>query len=68
MPAAKLERTSGIWGGIDTILYKEIGGVEVQITVRSFKTNAIQVYTKLQIPAPKVEKTEDNRRLMPKRL
>ena len=34
MPAAKLERTSGVFGGqgIDTILYKEIGGVEVQIT------------------------------------
>lgn len=34
MPAAKIQRSSGIFGGqgIDEIIYKEIGGVEVQIT------------------------------------
>lgn len=34
MPAAKIQRSSGIFGGqgIDEIIYKEIGGVEIQIT------------------------------------
>jgi len=34
MPAAKIERSSGIFGGegIDNIIYKEIGGVQIQIT------------------------------------
>jgi hypothetical protein len=34
MPAAKIERSSGIFGGegIDSIIYKEIGGVQIQIT------------------------------------
>lgn len=34
MPAAKIQRSSGVFGGqgIDEILYKEIGGVEIQIT------------------------------------
>jgi len=34
MEAAKIQRSSGIFGGegIDEIIYKEIGGVEVQIT------------------------------------
>lgn len=34
MPAAKIERSSGIFGGqgIDEIIYKEIGGVQIQIT------------------------------------
>ena len=34
MPAAKIERSSGIFGGqgIDEIIYKEIGGVEIQLT------------------------------------
>ena len=34
MPAAKVQRSSGIFGGqgIDEIIYKEIGGVEIQIT------------------------------------
>jgi len=34
MPEAGIERSSGIFGGqgIDEIIYKEIGGVEVQIT------------------------------------
>ena len=33
-PAAKIQRSSGVFGGqgIDKILYKEIGGVEIQIT------------------------------------
>jgi len=33
-PAAKVQRSSGVFGGqgIDKILYKEIGGVEIQIT------------------------------------
>lgn len=34
MPAAKVQRSSGIFGGqgIDEIIYKEIGGVQIQIT------------------------------------
>ena len=34
MPAAKIQRSSGQYGGqgIDQIIYKEIGGVEIQIT------------------------------------
>jgi len=34
MPAAKIQRSSGIFGGqgIDEIIYKEIGGVQIQIT------------------------------------
>ena len=34
MPAAKIQRSSGQYGGqgIDEIIYKEIGGVEIQIT------------------------------------
>lgn len=34
MPSAKIQRSSGRYGGhgIDTILYKEIGGVEIQIS------------------------------------
>ena len=34
MPAAKIQRSSGIFGGqgIDEIIYREIGGVEIQIT------------------------------------
>ena len=34
LPASKIQRSSGIFGGqgIDEIIYKEIGGVEVQIT------------------------------------
>ena len=34
MPAAKIQRSSGRYGGqgIDQILYKEMGGVEIQIT------------------------------------
>ena len=34
MPTAKIQRSSGRYGGqgIDTIIYKEIGGVEIQIT------------------------------------
>ena len=34
MPAAKIQRSSGIIGGqgIDEIIYREIGGVEIQIT------------------------------------
>ena len=34
MPAAKIQRSSGVFGGqgIDEIIYKEIGGVEIQIT------------------------------------
>ena len=34
MPAAKIQRSSGRYGGkgIDEILYKEIGGVEIQIS------------------------------------
>ena len=34
MPAAKIQRSSGVFGGqgIDGIIYKEIGGVEIQIT------------------------------------
>lgn len=34
MPAARIQRSSGIFGGqgIDQIIYKEIGGVEIQIT------------------------------------
>lgn len=34
MYSAKIERSSGVYGGegIDQILYKEIGGVEIQIT------------------------------------
>lgn len=34
MPAAKIQRSSGQYGGqgIDEILYKEIGGVEIQVT------------------------------------
>jgi len=34
MPAAKIQRSSGTFGGqgIDTIIYSEIGGVEIQIT------------------------------------
>ncbi len=34
MPAAKIQRSSGRYGGlgIDKILYKEMGGVEIQVT------------------------------------
>jgi hypothetical protein len=34
MPTAKIQRSSGVFGGqgIDEIIYKEIGGVEIQIT------------------------------------
>lgn len=34
MPAAKIQRSSGVFGGqgIDEIIYKEIGGVEIQLT------------------------------------
>ncbi len=34
MPASKIQRSSGIFGGqgIDQIIYKEIGGVEIQVT------------------------------------
>ena len=34
MPAAKIQRSSGVFGGqgIDQIIYSEIGGVEIQIT------------------------------------
>ena len=34
MPAAKIQRSSGRYGGqgIDSIIYKEIGGVELQLT------------------------------------
>ena len=34
LPAARIERSSGVFcgQGIDTIIYKEIGGVEIQIT------------------------------------
>lgn len=34
MPTARIQRSSGIFGGegIDEIIYKEIGGVEIQIT------------------------------------
>ena len=34
MPTAKIQRSSGIFGGegIDTIIYKEIGGVQLQVT------------------------------------
>ena len=34
MPTAKIQRSSGIFGGqgIDEIIYKEIGGVELQLT------------------------------------
>lgn len=34
MPAARIQRSSGQYGGqgIDEIIYKEIGGVEIQIT------------------------------------
>lgn len=34
MPAARVQRSSGVYGGkgIDEILYKEIGGVQIQIT------------------------------------
>ena len=34
MPHARLQRTSGIFGGqgIDEIIYKEIGGVQLQVT------------------------------------
>lgn len=34
MPRANIERSSGVFGGqgIDEILYREIGGVEIQIT------------------------------------
>jgi len=34
MPAAKIQRSSGVFGGqgIDEILYREIGGVELQLT------------------------------------
>lgn len=34
MPEAKIQRSSGVFGGqgIDEIVYKEIGGVEIQIT------------------------------------
>lgn len=34
MPAAKIQRSSGRYGGqgIDEILYKEMGGVEIQLT------------------------------------
>ena len=34
MNSAKIQRSSGVFGGegIDTIVYKEIGGVQIQIT------------------------------------
>jgi len=34
MPAAKIQRSSGIFGGqgIDEIIYREIGGVQLQLT------------------------------------
>jgi hypothetical protein len=34
MPAAKIERSSGVFGGqgIDEIIYQQIGGVQIQIT------------------------------------
>ena len=34
MPAAKIQRSSGVFGGqgIDEIIYKEIAGVELQLT------------------------------------
>jgi len=34
MPAAKIQRSSGVFGGqgIDEIIYKEIAGVQIQIT------------------------------------
>ena len=34
MPAAKIQRSSGVFGGqgIDEIIYNEIGGVQIQIT------------------------------------
>lgn len=34
MPASKIQRSSGIFGGqgIDEIIYKELGGVQIQIT------------------------------------
>lgn len=34
MPAARIQRSSGVFGGqgIDEIIYSEIGGVEIQIT------------------------------------
>ena len=34
MPTAKIQRSSGVYGGhgIDKILYKELGGVEIQLT------------------------------------
>jgi hypothetical protein len=34
MPAAKIQRSSGVFGGqgIDQILYQQIGGVELQLT------------------------------------
>ena len=34
MPAAKIQRSSGVFGGegIDEIIYREIGGVELQLT------------------------------------
>ena len=34
MPTARIQRSSGVFGGqgIDEIVYKEIGGVEIQIT------------------------------------
>ena len=34
MPAAKIQRSSGVFGGqgIDSIIYSEIGGVELQLT------------------------------------
>ena len=34
MPAAKIQRSSGVFGGqgIDSIIYSEIGGVEIQLT------------------------------------
>lgn len=34
MPTAKIQRSSGVFGGlgIDEIIYKEIGGVELQLT------------------------------------
>jgi hypothetical protein len=34
MEAAKIQRSSGVFGGtgIDEIVYREIGGVQIQIT------------------------------------
>jgi hypothetical protein len=34
MPTAKIQRSSGVFGGqgIDEIIYKEIAGVELQLT------------------------------------